>query len=99
MYLIEAMKSGRPFKRKKWGIYAVEVVDRSNFSAKFKMENGALYPIYFFEILADDYELKEVEITGMTEDIFRKKYRAACAKLTGGDTLEDALVKELFSNV
>jgi hypothetical protein len=57
MTIQEAIKSGKPFKRKHWGIYFWVNEDYS-----ITNEYGTNIPLHYADdILADDWEVKESE--------------------------------------
>lgn len=69
MNLIEAIKSGRPFRRKEWESFAVEIKERSYYEGGRSFDLILANPSFSVEttledLLADDWETQEPTVTG-----------------------------------
>jgi hypothetical protein len=81
MNLIEAVKSGKPLKRKGWTGY-------------LKSDEIATQMIYKSDILADDWEIEEKKVT-ITRDQLFVAYKNANASSPTYTGLAEGLAKEL----
>lgn len=69
MNIIEAIKSGKPFKRKHWGKYFIIINDLIVTETENREQVHERLQPYSENLLADDWEIQEKTIT-MTESQF-----------------------------
>ena len=64
MNLIDAIKSGRPFRRETWGddMWAHACADKDG-ETTVMFTDGTTFQPYVFDLVADDWEIQEQSIT------------------------------------